>query len=171
VLTVLVITITFTVVFATVMGMCMRLVAGFRLPDRQTPLLPEAAITQVSNERGGAASQQVFVPVPADVAPSRAARLAATLGAAQLYGSDNRAGGLAAGLARDDGSGSRRLDVSGGERTGTGRAGLVSAGDGPRLGQSWAASRQRRATPLPGGTTSSTSPAAPARLTSTRGTP
>ncbi|MCU0881185.1 MAG: hypothetical protein MUF14_00780, partial [Hyphomonadaceae bacterium] len=163
---------TFTVVFATVMGMCMRLVAGFRLPARQAPPLAEPAIIQAGGGRDGAGSQAVFVPVPADVTPSRAARLAATLGAAPVYatGNDNRAGGLAAGLARDDG-GVRRFDISGGDRSGGSRSGAASIADGPRLGQSWAASRQRRTTPVPGGTSTSASPAAPARLTSTRGTP
>lgn len=167
VLTVLVITITFTVVFATVMGMCMRLVAGFRLPAREhTAFLDERSINvqqqTVANDAG-----QNFVPVPSDVSPSRAARLAATLGStAASYSGDSRAAAMVEGAARTQDSSSDRRSETGTARLGTGGA---SSNGTVRLGQSWASTRQRRTLPSRGGAANSGGAGTSGRLTSTRG--
>lgn len=73
VLTVLVVVLTFTAVFASVLGMCMRLVAGFRLPDtraREPDPVPAAARVSDPGDAGLLSE------------PSRAARIAASLGGA-----------------------------------------------------------------------------------------
>jgi type IV secretion system protein VirB6 len=172
VLTVLVITITFTVVFATVMGMCMRLMAGFRLPSVSPrepvdvpPLVP-------ANDRTQPVTQTELVPVPSDVMPNRAARLAASLSSSAGPGfdraSDGRVDAMASSLSRTtELGGDRRADVGGQSRTTGGTSSPVV--ETVRLGQSWAANRQRR-TVGKLGTSSLGGASSPARLTTTRGT-
>jgi type IV secretion system protein VirB6 len=167
VLTVLIITMTFSVVFLVAMIMCIFVMAGFRLPDRQAESKTEPAINQSTSQLGTAEGQPVLVPVPSDVSPSRAARLAATLGSTGAsYSGDSRTAAMVEGAARTQDSSSDRRSETGTSRLGTGSAG---SNETVRLGQSWASTRQRRTLPSRGGAATSGGTGTSGRLTSTRG--
>jgi type IV secretion system protein VirB6 len=90
ILTVMVIILTFTAVFGSVIGLCTRLVAGFRLPDVKSREPEPVLFNEVSTGNQG------FGPdTPAEA--SRASRLAAVVsGGASGSGSDRRDARLAA---------------------------------------------------------------------------
>lgn len=129
VLTILVLVLTFTVVFASVISLCMRVVAGFRLPPPaqrpvEIPPLPQSGGAQV-----GAAALEAAAP------PSRALRLAASLGAGAPE-TERRAAALAGSVGAAATLIDRRTEVTAG---GDG----LRAAPVERLGQSY----RRRAGP------------------------
>jgi type IV secretion system protein VirB6 len=138
VMTVLIIVLTFSAVFATAMFMCFRLVGGFRLPQRE-----------VAFDSGPPGADQLAErrQAEADAAPSRAALLAARFGAVaptQSASEDRRDAQIAAAVSAAGGGGAassttvdRRTEQAGGNAAGG------ASDDIPRLGQSW----ERRATP------------------------
>jgi type IV secretion system protein VirB6 len=127
VLTILVLVLTFTVVFASVISLCMRVVAGFRLPP---PAQRPVEIPPLPQPIG-----QGFGTAAADAAPpSRALRLAASLGAGT--DADRRAAALAGSVAAAATLIDRRTEVTAG---GDG----LRAAPVERLGQSY----RRRAGP------------------------
>jgi type IV secretion system protein VirB6 len=126
VLTVLVIVLTFTLVFASVMGLCTRLVSGFRLPDlKERPLDPLPTMTQINEADLARGAEQ-----------SRAARLAASLVPNDLRGgamqtSDRRDARLASSVTANlgaGGSGSTTFD----RRTEIVSGGSAGVSDGAR---------------------------------------
>lgn len=133
VLTIMVIVLTFTAVFASVLGMCTRLVAGFRLPDT-APRPPEPAPYAARPDP----REAVALALAAGQQPmNRAERLAATLGAAE--GPDRRTGRLVGALALNDAAGGasgladRRTEVIAGGAPGS--VGPDGPGAPERLGQ------------------------------------
>ena len=126
VLTILIIVLTFTAVFASVMGLCTRLVAGFRLPDSK-PREPEAQLQTLFQTTGDPA--QDVAGREASVGPqSRAARLAASL-SADPHGARDRGNGATAGAVVSILS-DRRTDI-----TATGLGDARWHGTAARLGQ------------------------------------
>jgi type IV secretion system protein VirB6 len=128
VLTILVLVLTFTVVFASVISLCMRVVAGFRLPP---PAQRPVEIPPLPQGMGAG-----FASTAADAAPpSRALRLAASLGGGAAD-ADRRAASLAGSVAAAATLIDRRTEVTAG---GDG----LRAAPVDRLGQSY----RRRAGP------------------------
>jgi type IV secretion system protein VirB6 len=160
VLTVLVIVLTFTAVFGSVIGLCTRLVAGFRLPDSKQRE-PEALA--LASEAGGRPSALQLEQANGN---ERAARIAAQVGqdsASQGAGSDRRDARLAAAVM---GSGSASVAGSTSTSTTLDRRTEVSAG-GSGLGErSWSDTSarlgqtgRRRTNPVYGGRKSASAPA------------
>jgi type IV secretion system protein VirB6 len=108
VMTVLVLVLTFTIVFASVMGLCTRLVAGFRLPS-PPPRADEPSFASMAAGPSAAAALAAEGPPP-----SRAARLAASLGGATETG-DRRDIRIAASMGSGGaGSMDRRTELAAG---------------------------------------------------------
>jgi type IV secretion system protein VirB6 len=137
VLTILVLVLTFTVVFASVISLCMRVVAGFRLPP------PAQRPVEIPPLPQGAGAAPAFA-APDAAPPSRALRLAASLGASGPD-ADRRAASLAGSVAAASTLIDRRTEVT------TGSDGLRTA-PVERLGQS----HRRRAGPARARTTPAT---------------
>jgi type IV secretion system protein VirB6 len=180
ILTVLVIILTFTAVFGSVIGLCTRLVAGFRLPDIKTRE-PEAFVA--GSDAGG---RPAAFDVEQASGNERAARIAAQVGQERggqsTGGTDRRDARLAAavmGMASAGSGGStststttldRRTEVSSG---GAGSSERAAADTSGRLGQTGrkrsnpTQSRRRQAST----NNSQASTFAPTKLATANGTP
>ncbi len=121
ILTVMVIILTFTAVFGSVIGLCTRLVAGFRLPDVKAREREPVMVNEVGIGREGGADVQTEA--------SRASRLAALVSAgAAGPGSDRRDDRLAAAVSGAGPQASTTFDR---------RTELVAGGGGDGLGSDY----------------------------------